>query len=657
MKIIIPILLLLSLRGTAQSVTWNGERTVVILPSVTRTLRPGEATVNEDVRTFCGDDNFFFISSSVRGRRVSYDYAAFMQFSLSAIPEGAIVDKIDLTVYLNKVKNTSSVIEQAVSLYELGGVPVNQAVTIGDSSSIAMSRVSKKDIGQDIHLQPDVANDASWVKNRKGTYYCLLAAQQTETYGYYTERSDNKSKQPKLVITYHMPANQVRLNSWPQYKYNAQHTGVSVWQSNAAATAFALHKAYAAGNGGYINSDPLLNDDKLVFAFQAPASPMYRLQMINQQGKVVGETTTEQPGKVSYGPVADRKGNVYCLTGNEGSTLTVTDKDKLQVIFSKQLEANAQTRARPVIGFDGSIYLSTDKGIYAYTPQPECKLKWVYATSVNKFGTVALNEAENVVYVYDGLAGKVVALNSVDGVKKWETVLQNTFDTHIPVPSVKNGRLCVTNGLTKGNRFFIIDAGNGNILQTVQAAGEVISQPVIGTDKVFIINNGQLEAYALQNGARLYTSAVTGLNAASALVADAGDNVYALNTEQGKQSLTMINAGGAAAFALPFADANGNLTGNRLLMVPDGCLVAGNDNYVYTFRPSALSVNEDITIPFNNGAGFISEYLYRTAGKVSVAGKTLTGNQNVVIHAGKNIVLQPDFTVQLGASLSCKTGL
>lgn len=657
MKIIIPILLLVALNVKAQVVAYNGERKMMILPGITQTQRPGEATVSETVKEFCAGDKYFFISSSTRGRSVHHDYAAFMQFNLSTIPEGAIIDQIDLIIYPCKVKNASSVFEQGVNLYELSGAPAGQAVTIGDSSSIATFRVSKNDMGKGIHLQPAVVNGESWVKNRRGVYYCLLAAEEAETYGYYTERSGDISKQPKLVITYHMPASQVKLNSWPQYKYDAQHTGMQVWQSNAATTGFALHKTYSPGNTGYITSDPLLNDDKLVFAFQAQASPMYRLQMINQQGKVAGETTTDQLGKVSYGPIADRNGRIYCLTGNEGSTLAVTDKDKLQVIFTRQLESSAQTIATPVIGVDGSIYLSTDKGIYAYTPQPECKLKWVYAITVNKFGTVALNETEDAVYVYDGLIGKVVALSSIDGAVKWETELHNTFDTHIPVPSVKNGRLCLTNGLIKGHRFYMIDAGNGSIIQTVQAAGEVISQPVIGTDKAFIINNGQLEAYALQNGARLYTSTVTGLNPASALVADAADNVYALNTEQGKQGLTMIKAGGSASFTLPFADAGGYLTGNRLLMLPDGSLAAGNNNYVYMFCPSGFSVKEDIVIPFSSEASFTSEYLYRTEGRVSVAGKTLTGNQNVVIHAGKEIVLQPDFNVQLGATLSCKTGL
>jgi outer membrane protein assembly factor BamB len=649
------ILLLAPIIGTAQ-VQYNDTRTVVILPNTTQTQRPGEATVTPDTRAFCSDDNYFFISSSTKGRKVSHDYSAYLQFSLAAIPEGAIIDTVDLMVYVNKVKNTSSVFEQGVNLYELTHARNNQVIDIADSSAIAMTLVSQNDIAQAIHLQPDIADGGSWVSKRNGNFYCILAAEEAETYRYYTERSGDMPRQPKLVISYHMPANQVRKNSWPQYKYDAQHTATLGWQTNTTATGFKLNNTFSPAGANYIKSDPLLNDDRLVMAYQASAPPMYRLLSLSQQGNFLAEAATDAIGLVKYGPIADRTGNIYCMSGNTGGTLTVLSPDRLQVIFTKQLENSAQATATPVIGFDRSIYISTDKGIYAYTPQPECKLKWVYAVATNRFGTAALNEAEQTVYVYDGANGNVTALNSIDGSKKWEKNVGSTFTTDIPVPSVKNARLCVTNGLRRGSSFYIMDANDGRVLRTVTAATDVISQPVIGSDKVFVINNGRLESYALSNPASQSAATVTGLNPAGALALDASDNVYILNTEQGKQSLTMVAPGATTFPSLPIDDANGYLSGNRLILTPSGRLLAGNDNHLYTISPTGFNAKDDITIPFGNASEFTSEYLYRSEGVVRVAGKTLTGTQNIVIHGGKGITFQPNFSVQKGATFNCKTG-
>lgn len=656
--ILMIMLLLVVVNGTAQQIQYNDTRATVILPNITQTQRPGDGTVSTDTKTFCSDDNYFFISSSATGRKVNHDYSAYLQFSLAAIPEGAIIDTVDLMIYLSTVKNTSSVFEQGVNLYELSAPRNNQVINIADSSSIALSLISKNDIDKAIHLRPDITNGATWVSERKGNFYCILAAEEAETYRYYTERSNYISRQPKLVVSYHMPVSQVRKKSWPQYKYDAQHTAMLRWQSNATATGFRLSNVFTPLVANYIKSDPLLNDDKLVIAYQASAPPMYRLRTLSQQGYLLSETVTDVVGLVKYGPVADRKSNIYCISGNTGGTLNVLRQDYMKVIFTKQLDNSAQATAPPVIGFDGCIYISTDKGLYAYTPQPECKLKWTYALATNRFGTAALNEAEQTIYVYDGANGKIAALNSIDGSKKWDVNVGSTFTTDIPVPSVKNDRVCITNSQRKGNRFYIVNATDGNVINTITTGtDDIISQSVIGTDRVFIINNGRLEAYALSDGAKQSTASITGLNPASALVMDANDNVYVLNTEQGKQSLTMVAPGAAIFPSVPIDDANGYLTGNRLSLAPNGSLFTGNDNHLYSILPTGFSVKSDLTIPFDNDSDFRSEYLYRSEGMIRVAGKILMTNQNVVIHAGKGITFQPGFRVQMGATLSCRSGL
>ncbi|WP_343688362.1 PQQ-binding-like beta-propeller repeat protein [Chitinophaga sp.] len=648
-----------TLNCVAQQNQYNDIRNIVLLPGGTTTQRPGDATVNADTKAFCSDDRYFYISSSVTGRRVNHDYTAYLWFNLASIPTEAIIDSVDLIIYPGKVKNTSSISEQGVNLYELHAALDNQVINIEDSTSVALTQVSPADINKAVHLRPDIKNGSTWVRvEQMGIYICLLAAEEAETYAYYTERSNELFKQPKLVISYHMPFSQVRRKSWPQYKCDAQHTAMLGWQTNSAVTGFKLKDVFSPQGSNYIKSDPILMDDKLVIAYQASAPPMYRIRTFTQGGLLLSDNTTDTVGLIKYGPVTDRSNLIYSLTGNTGNTLKILRPNQAPALFTKQLENNAQATAVPVIGFDGSIYVSTDKGIYAYSPQPECRLKWTYALSDNKFGTVALNESEQTIFAYDGANGKIVALNSIDGMKKWDSNVESKFTTDIPVPSIRNRRLCVTNNLRNGTSFYILDTDNGNIIRNIKSAApnNLISQPVIGTDKVYIINNGRLEAYALADGAQQPSPGITGLNPSCTMVMDGNENIYLLNTEQGKQSLTMITPGATSFPSLSISDASGYLTGNRLILAPDGSLFAGNDNHLYSFLPTGFTVKDDITIPFNDDSNFSSEYLYRSEGFIKIAGKEIIDNQNVVIHGGKGIGFKTGFSIKKGATLSCRAG-
>lgn len=647
------LLLLTTTNGTAQQ--YNDTRVAVILPNVTQTQRPGAATVSTDTRTFCSDDNFFFISSSTTGRKVNHDYSGYLEFWLSSIPEGAIIDTVDLIIYLSQVKNTSSAFEQGVNLYELSNYRNNnQVINIADSSSIAMSLVSKNDVSQAIHLRPDIANGKTWVSERNGNFYCVLAAEEAQTYRYYTERSNDLSKQPKLVISYHMPMDQTRNKNWPQYKYDAQHTAAQGWQSNTTPTSFRINNTYSPSGANYIMSDPLLNDDKLMVYYESSSTSRYKVLTLSQQGNDLGEYFLST--KLQCPPIADRKGYAYYFVGNKGLDIRVFDMHQY-LLFMKMIDNDATVVATPVMGFDGSMYISTDKGLYAYTPMPGCKLKWIYGSSANKFGTVALNESEQMVYVYDGASGKLVAVNAVDGVMKWDADVMTKFAQDIPVPSVKNDKVCVTNGLRKGNSFHILDAITGDIVKKVTAHADsaVFSQPVIGTDNIYIINRGLLEGYSLANGEKVSTATITGLNPASALAMDGNNNVYILNTEEGKQSLTVVSPGATTFPSVAIPDSYGYLTGNRLMVAPDGSLITGNNNHIYTIVPTSFAVKGDIAIPADNA--FKSEYLYRADGVVQVSGNTIANRQNVVIHGGRGMNFKPGFSVQLGATLTCKAGL
>jgi len=172
---------------------------------------------------------------------------------------------------------------------------------------------------------------------------------------------------------------------------------------------------------------------------------------------------------------------------------------------------------------------------------------------------------------------------------------------------------------------------------------------------VFIINNGQLETYGLALTPSTNTSSVP-LNPTSAMAADADNNVYILNTEQGKQSFMLRTPGKNSDIRLDINNSAGNLTGNRLLLSPAGTAFIGNDNHILGISPTGFSVEENITIPFSNASNFDSEFLYRSKGTIDVTGKTINSTQNVIIHSGSAITFQPGFSVKSGGTLACNVG-
>ncbi|GEM_PF-6752021 len=657
--LLLQFIVFLNADAQLTDIHYNDTRTTVILPQLTQT-QPGIGSKARADTGYFYHENYAYISSSIEKSKITHNHTTYLQFSLKALPQGAIVDSVTLFIYPRKVENRSSEFEQFVNLYELNGPAGAGPVNITDSSSSAISPVSKSDLSRAVKLQLEVTDGVNWARNRNNALYCVLAAEEAETYQYYTDRAGDLGKQPKLVIQYHMPENQVRKNSWPQYKYDAQHTGMLPWRSNAAATGFKLNEVFSPNGANYIMSDPVLNKGKLVFAYQSAAPPMYRVRIISEKGALLAETAPDDTiGLVKYGPIADRNSAVYCITGQSGNLMKVLDPDNLRVISQKKLENNAQAIALPVIGFDGSIYVSTNKGIYAYTPQPECKLKWIYTSGTNLLGAVSLDDEEGAVYFYDERLSSIVALNSIDGVEKWIAAIEKKINNDIPgditVPVLKSNLLYTTNGFRSGDRFYIINKTDGTIIKGIPGNGNIISQPVAGTKNVFIINNGQLETYGLALTPSTNTSSVP-LNPTSAMAADADNNVYILNTEQGKQSFMLRTPGKNSDIRLDINNSAGNLTGNRLLLSPAGTAFIGNDNHILGISPTGFSVEENITIPFSNASNFDSEFLYRSKGTIDVTGKTINSTQNVIIHSGSAITFQPGFSVKSGGTLACNVG-
>lgn len=645
----VVLLVLTAPAARSQSGDEGNPKTMIVLPD--------RDAVACNVDQPCPGETDLRLYTSKTGPNIKRDNVVFIHFGLWSVPAGAVIDEVALSFYLKKQVDPNS--EQFVSVYELPrqtgeGLDWNRlpVAPAGLGDAIASAKITSRNIDKATHFVLDGIEPKKWLPAHNGDLWLFLAAN-SQQYRYHSTRADNPSLRPKLIVKYHMPP-YFRFGNWAQYRYNAQHTGQIEWQSNTTTSGFNIKTVFNAGAGSVTNM-PVYCNNRLVFYYQSKDEPKNIIEAYSDNGGQVAENRAIG-GIVTNGPVAGRNNYIYCVV--DYKTLQVLDGgNDLRVLHTKTLNDGAQARGLPVIGFDGSIYINTDKGIYAYTAVPEFKLKWKY--TFTPVGNVALSEDERTVYTYDGGdkpgTGRLVALNNINGHERWAIRDLLAFSKDLPMPSVKNDRVCFTDNQANGNNFYIINEDDGAILKKVTGTGNNISQPVMGNNEAFIINNGKIQSYNLSDGAfvKEYASQLS-LEAASSLAMDKSRNLYILNTESNTQSLTMVAVDKTTTPVIklvPKAD-YGNLTGNCLLVLPNGKLVATSNNFLYAFTPTGFAETNAIKIPFNSTA-FTTEYLYRAENKITVSeGSTLSGTKNVVIHAKKGGVgFGKNFKVEKGAQL------
>lgn len=596
----------------------------------------------------------------------SRDKVIYMHFDLGAIPKGANIDEVELSLHLKSMVEETG--RQFVQVFEFqtgenwqtitwDKQPVRDAVT-DNMNAIAARDIKSENLNSGAHFSLKNVTD-SWAETHKGSLWLLLTAN-TQQFTYYSTRSGDRSKQPKLIIRYHMP-DQFQPGNSAQYRYNAQHTGQLEWQSNAVSLNF-TGKIVANAGDFYLRSSPVYCNNELVFYCSSQDKKLHRLKAFSENGALLAENKNIN-GVVSFDPVADRGDKIYCVVN--GDVIRVFDaKDSLRTVATKDLADNANIAAMPVVGFDGSLYISTDKGLYAYTPFPEFKVKWVYKADGHKLGTAALRDDERVVYVYDGgekntsSKGRLVALNNINGNERWAMGGLPTFEQRTPVPAVNDRTICLTGGIIEGKKCYIIkdDDTAGRVVRTI--TGDAISTPVLGGNKAFVINREKLQTYNLyDSGFVEYALDVTRLNAASPMVLDKDLNTYILSIKEGNQYLARMSTAFSGIAPVKFVPkVLGYFKDNALLITPTGKLFAWNDNFLYAFSPAFISEQNVITIPQDN-AGIKSEYQYRSEKKIMVRdGTSISNIKNVVIHSRTGgVSFGKNFKVARGAQLRVLT--
>ncbi|KAA3641588.1 MAG: hypothetical protein DWQ02_00315 [Bacteroidetes bacterium] len=609
---------------------WSQEiLTTVILPTKVTQMVPEVSNKN---------DQLFEISGIRKGRQRVMTAFVQLEYNLNTIPENAIVDSWGISVYLAEMGDESKV--QTVKM-NLAADP---------NTSIAQVEVGSENLNAGSNdLTVSTNGNKSWLTNQNGKLAVQLRSTKQNFKYYttpYTVPSNFINKQPRLVINYYMPPMMAESN-WPQAKNNPQHTGQSIWKSNVRPSGMNISEVVDFGNS-FMMGKPVIYDGLLVFHYQDASAPKFRMVAYGTDGQLV-MSNNQIEGVVNFQPAIDHKGRLYCVVAN--STLKILNLNNRMSLL-KTIPLKAQVRATPVIGYDGSIYLSTKNGIHAYTPLPDVRLKWKYSSGDNRFGSVALSEDEKTVYVINGETGKLLALNNKDGSRKWAAGNFLGYKNEIPVPQVKGDRIIALDGIQKGKRFSIIDASGRIVMETNEARTEIYSLAAIGTKYAYMINDKAFNAYSLTDGTLARSSYIIeslGLNPASSLVVDGNDLVFVLNFEDKKQALTVFDGDCNLLFNYKLPVSTPNLADEHLVLAPDGNLFTDSRGKLFAFKP--VINQKDVNLN-----AFRDHHVYRAGSKLNVQSSTLEKANNVILYSGKTISFQPGFKVQQGAKLTCKIG-
>lgn len=489
------------------------------------------------------------------------------------------------------------------------------------------------------------------------------------------EASLNFLRKPKLLVTYTIDPYPFRTD-WAQPFANSQHNSFLGWQSKSYTTTAQVRKLPNARNEYIQEAGILIYKNQPVIFTQATtgSSTVFYVRQLNAKGAILWSAGVDAAAKCS--PLIDEQGRLYYISTDDKLTL-LDMNNKGTVLFSKSLSELSNRQIGKVnntvtLGYDGTLYIPSDKGIFAVSAFPQLKIRWKYEQKENEInGPVSLSTDESKAFFINvdqkNERSQLIVLDNLDGSLIAASDYRlgsyaNDHNYYIPAPVVQdNSRVFVLNGFDSGNKLFVFDINDKKEIKTQNiAADKGISQPVIdSSSNVYFVYNNKIAKYdALQNAAIVFDGSAT-LDNASILITDASSNIYAIDTyNQTQKKVTGIrnNSADPNYFANSFVvDINTDAVGNprkKLALAPDGTLYTATATHVLSITPVTVAA-ETTTI---NLANLSTNTVYRASKTIIVEGIDIEASINTILNSGGSISFKSGLRVIKGAQLTCKTG-
>jgi len=460
-------------------------------------------------------------------------------FYLNNLPKNAKVNLLTLRLYVSSIKSTASFSTQPVTVLQGDSKWTSNVPTVLTDPTLAWTDIKNgnKPIGidevtkssQSINLKLKIPGTQKYVKQFLPDGFLSLAARSPQrgqdNYFYSSNTAEtpgNFSKKPKLIVKYEVGPYPFRTD-WAQSFNSAQHTSYLKWHANEEVTSAGFRLLPNAAKDFYVGADPtgavlIYKNRPIVFTQSVTgSSSVYSVRQLDGNGKVVWSTGVDDVTKCW--PLIDEKGRLYYFS--LAGKLSILDLNNSgAIISSTPLSTLTNGQAASIsngatLGYDGTLYLSTDKGLIALSAYPQLKIRWKYDNVANELtGPVSLSPDESKAFfisvnTQQGTS-QLVALDNTDGtIMDASTNMAYGYanddkNYYIPASVVQdNSNVFVLSGHDNGNKLFLFNLNSttnklnlANCIVSKSSGNTGISQPVIdASSNVFFIYNNKMARF------------------------------------------------------------------------------------------------------------------------------------------------------------------
>ena len=637
-------------------------------------------------------NSYLLIAADLSGNDTS---RSFFEFNYNNLPLNADPTKLSFQLSIAAKGSTTSATQY---IYLMQGAPssvIKAGIKLGDES-LAWSSPGNVPVGRSVVTNAN--NSLSFDMNLAGKYPhqfffnqqgpLWLAARspsKRQSNSFYSSyRAINTpAYKPRIVVQYDIGKYPFR-NDWAQTFNNAQRSGYLNWATNCDIKSGGYQLLPNTSKDLYAGADPngamlIYKNKPLVFTQAASGKNVFFVKQLDINGNILWAQAVDNLAKCC--PVIDELGRLYyfSLSGtlsildlNNSGTFVTADGITYQ---NQPLSTIANNQAVKIvngvtIGYDGTLYLSTNRGLLALSAYPQLKVRWKYDNS-NKENTgpasLSADESKTFFISADTMQGtcRLMVLNNTDGTEIDESKPLNfgykgPYSYLIPAPVVQgNTNIFLLSGFDNGGllyRFGFNTSTNKltNDVARVEADNTLntgISQPVTGADSnVYFVFNNKIARYdsGKKNNVDFLNNS-NYLDNASILVTDKSSNIYALDPyKHNVLCFSYISTGLNNVFTIGI-----DTTKKNVALATDGTIYTMNLNNIIAVRPVSVSKND---IAFSQMPDLNTNTLYRANNTITLSNFNVQNSINAVFYSGGSISFKPGFAVSQGAQLLFKTG-
>jgi outer membrane protein assembly factor BamB/V8-like Glu-specific endopeptidase len=234
-------------------------------------------------------------------------------------------------------------------------------------------------------------------------------------------------------------------------------------------------------------------------------------------------------------------------------------------------------------GYDGTSYIVTYTNVLARNL--DGSIKWKYPADVRAAPAIG---SDGTLYLTEGPAGRVTALNPETGLEKWH---------QSPINDILGGCAIGSDGavyVAAGANLYALRPANGSVKWTYSLAGAVSQPPTVGTNGLIYVIDASRFLYAIKpDGTKSFSANLGSDDFARGQPVPVGDGNVVVS--MGNQGLVAIGPDGSQRWAQPAAPCYATPA-----VGPGGVIYVGAESKVYAVNPAG-SVKWDRTLGGNVG--------------------------------------------------------